>query len=132
MATVLDILRLSAAIAGMATVGACAGPTSFMGIAFAPTGVSTELSDRARQAQAGDKHAQLQLGIAFEEGRGVARDLDKARAFYRMAASPSGGQIWVYTPPVGNGTSGRVMPVNAGPRIPGLEEAKWRLERLGD
>ncbi len=88
------------------------------------------LQSLARRAQAGDKQAQLELGIRFEEGRGVERDLKKAKKLYGKAASDSGGTIWVYSPPVGNGTSGRVIPVNTGAKQSGLAEAKRRLEAL--
>jgi len=89
-----------------------------------------QISTLGAKAQSGDKHAQLELGIRFEEGRGVERDLKKARKLYAKAAASSGGRIWVYSPPVGNGTSGRVIPVNAGPKQSGLAEAKRRLEGL--
>lgn len=86
------------------------------------------LSTLASAAQGGDKQAQLELGIRFEEGRGVTRDMKIARKLYAKAASDSGGTIWVYSPPVGNGTKGRTIPVNTGPKRVGLVEAKLRLE----
>lgn len=46
----------------------------------------------------------------------------------RNCASDSGGTIWVYSPPVGNGIKGRTIPVNSGPKRVGLAEAKKRLE----
>jgi hypothetical protein len=70
------------------------------------------------------------LGIRYEEGRGVERDLGRARKFYRAAASDSGGTMWTYSSPVGNGTKGRVVPVRRGLRQSGLAEARERLERL--
>jgi hypothetical protein len=75
-------------------------------------------------------NSQLDLGIAYEEGRGVERNLRIAKSLYRKAASESGGTIWVYTPPVGNGTNGRVMPVNLGVKQGGLAEASRRLDAL--
>jgi len=83
----------------------------------------------ARLASADDKQAQLQLGIRFEEGRGVERNLKKAKKLYGKAASDSGGQIWVYSPPVGN-SPGRVIPLDIGPKQFGLAEAERRLEGL--
>lgn len=90
----------------------------------------TPLSTLAAQAQSGDKHAQLELGKRFESGRGVERDLGKAQKLYRLAASDSGGTIWIYSPAVGNGTKGRVIPVNSGPKRVGLAEAKRLLAKL--
>lgn len=46
------------------------------------------------------------------------------------ATNDSGGTLWVYSPPVGNGTSGRVIPAENGPKIHGLNEARIRLARL--
>jgi hypothetical protein len=94
------------------------------------SGEAGEMRTLARRAQAGDKHAQLELGIRYEEGRGVERDLGRARKFYRAAASDSGGTKWIYSPSVGNGSKGRVIPVHTGPAQAGLTEAKVRLERL--
>ena len=102
-------------------------PTTY---SYAASAKNLPLKVLARRAQAGVKAAQLELGIRFEEGRGVERDLGKARALYRLAASTSGGQIWIYSPPVGNGSSGRVIPVNTGPKQVGLAEAKRRLEAV--
>lgn len=84
----------------------------------------------ARRAQGGDKLAQLKLGIRFEEGDGVERDIEKARTLYSRAATDSGGTLWIYVPGVGNGTRGRVMPIDQGPRQPGLKAAKDRLAKL--
>jgi hypothetical protein len=103
---------------------------SYSGIPVATGAADPTLQLLAHRARAGDKQAQLDLGIAFEEGRGVPVDVKRAIKLYRMAASDSGGTMWVYSPPVGNGTKGRVMPVDRGPRISGLAEAKARLDLL--
>jgi len=99
-------------------------------LAFERSYAAMPLTALASEAQGGSKQAQMELGIRFEEGRGVERDLGKARKLYGSAASDSGGTIWVYSPPVGNGTSGRTIPVNTGPKRSGLAEAKRRLEGL--
>ncbi|MBB3033505.1 hypothetical protein [Alteriqipengyuania lutimaris] len=91
---------------------------------------SLPLGQVARLASTGNKQAQLELGVRFEEGRGVSCDPDKARALYRRAAANSGGTIWVYQPPVGNGTSGRTVPLDTGPRETGLSLAAQRLAAL--
>ncbi len=108
-------------------------PSSYAGIDLqaVPAGKEAgEIQSLARRAQAGDKYAQLELGIRYEEGDGVERNLTRAKKLYKAAASDDGGKIWVYSPPVGNGTSGRVIPVDAGPKRYGLAEAKVRLGRL--
>lgn len=106
---------------------ACATSSQYMGIGFAPGAASAELQALAMRAQAGDKQAQLDLGIAYEEGRGVTVDLSKARKLYTLASADSGGTTWVYVPPVRAGEAGRVTPVNLGVRQSGLVEAKVRL-----
>jgi TPR repeat protein len=103
---------------------------SYMGISLTPGAADASLQSLAARAQAGDKQAQLDLGIAYEEGRGVVADRNKARKLYRLASADSGGTAWVYTPPVGNGTSGRVMPVHMGVRQKGLAKARRRLDAL--
>ena len=126
----LTAMLLGAGLAACATTGS---PGSYMGIDLtspAPaSSVAAELKSLARRAQAGDKHAQLELGIRFEEGNGVERDLKRAKGLYRAAATDSGGTIWVYSPPVGN-SPGRTIPINKGPKQLGLAKAKERLEGL--
>ncbi len=141
------LLGVGSLLGAVIALAGCAAPSSYMGIDLTtPPSAATAshspllptatdltalpLPDLARMAQGGSKLAQLELGIRFEEGRGVAQDLSKAKELYAKAASASGGTIWVYSPPVGNGTKGRVIPVNAGPKLAGLVEAKRRLERV--
>jgi len=112
----------------VALLPSCTAPSSYMGIDISPAATSP-LAALARRAALGDKLAQLDLGIAFEEGRGTARDLRMARSLYARAASDSGGPVWVYQPPVGGG-SGRVVSIDRGPRIAGLPDARRRLAAL--
>jgi hypothetical protein len=108
----------------------CAPATSFQGISLTSRTVSPELRSLAQRAEAGDKTAQLELGIRFEEGRGVPLDWRRAERLYGMAASSSGGTMMIYVPPVRPGGAGSVMPVDTGPRVPGLAEARERLRAL--
>jgi len=104
--------------------------STYMGIPLAQGGADPELQQLAQRARSGDKQAQLKLGIAFEEGRGIPRDSGKAKWLYRHAASDSGDAVWTYIPSVGNGTQGRVIPLRKGTRRAGLVEAKVRLAAL--
>jgi hypothetical protein len=110
-------------------LSACAS-NSYAGIPLTAGAADPELQALARRAETGDKRAQLELGIRYEEGRGVPRNLQRAEDLYRKAAADSGGTLWVYSPPVGENGKGRVIPVDRGPRQVGLAEAKRRLERL--
>jgi len=120
---------LSALLAAALLISGCASQ-QYMGVSLKPGGADPAVQALAVRASTGDKQAQLDLGIRFEEGAGVARDLTAAKKLYRQAASDSGGTIWVYTPPVGNGTSGRVVPVQSGTRQYGLAAAQRRLGAL--
>lgn len=115
-------------IAGL-LLSTCAS-SNYFGIPFGVGQADPELQRLASRARVGNKRAQLELGIMFEEGRGVARDVGKAKSLYRQAASDSGGKIWVYAPSLRDGTGGKVVPIDRPPHTAGLPEARIRLERL--
>jgi hypothetical protein len=129
--TIFSSMRPSLLCVGLAAgLTGCAAPSSYMGISLNSNATDIAIQQQAQLALSGDKQAQLDLGIRFEEGLGVERDLRKAKKLYLSAASDSGGTIWVYSPPVRNGTSGRVIPVASEPLKRGLQEAKLRLATL--
>jgi hypothetical protein len=102
----------------------------YMGISLQPGAAEPALQALAARARAGDKQAQLELGIRFEEGSGISRDLLQARALYAAAAKDSGGTRWIYTPPVAS-SAPSVQPYGGqDPKIAGKAEAKRRLARL--
>ena len=123
-------MRRALALLMIATLAGCAVPTQYMGIDLTPGAAPPALQGVAEQALSGNKAAQLALGIAYEEGQGVAVDLKRARTLYRLAAANSGGTIYVYQPPVRKGGRGGVIPVNLGPVVAGLAGAKARLAAL--
>lgn len=122
-----QLLRLIPATLAILALSACAS-SEYMGISLKPGMAAIELQELARQAQAGDKHAQLELGIRYEEGHGIPIDIQLAKKLYTLAASDSGGTMWVYVPSPGNGAPSRVIPVNKELRQKGLEEARSRLQ----
>jgi hypothetical protein len=99
-------------------------------LGFAPGGASPELQGLAQRARDGDKQAQLDLGIAYEEGLGVAVDRRKALDLYRLASVDRVGTTWIYVPATRKGASGRVVAVDLGATDYGLREAKIRLQRM--
>lgn len=103
---------------------------SYMGVPLASGAAPAELQRLAQRAQAGDKRAQLELGIRYEEGRGVSANYACAEKLYRLAASDVSPARWVYVPPSGNGTTGRVISVNRKTPSPGLLDAAKRLQGL--
>ena len=116
------------AVAAALPLTACT-PSSYRGIPFAAGAADPGLQALAQRARSGDKLAQLELGIRFEEGIGVPVDLGRAERLYRAAATASGGTIMVYVPGI-RGRPGTVMPMSTGPRMPGLKEARNRLRAL--
>jgi hypothetical protein len=117
---------VSVAICAVAT--ACAS-SNYMGISLAPGAAPTDVQRLAAGAQAGDKHAQLELGERFEAGQGVPADRSRAIRLYRMAASDSGGTLWVYSPSPGGGAPARVIAIDRGLEKSGLPEARDRFLR---
>jgi len=85
------------------------------------------IAQLANAAQSGNKTAQLELGIRFEEGRGVTKDLDKAKRLYEKAASDDLKYVDVYQT---DADGGRISKLAAGTLGNGLPAAKLRLERL--
>lgn len=101
------------------------------------------LANLARNAA--NKHAQLELGKRYEEGRGVTQDFDMARKYYRMAARDLRRGRPIQLPgrdlsPLSFGEVGHGGTlIEAGfnrPRVPGfisavgLPEARERLRQL--
>ncbi len=123
-------MRHALALLVITALAGCAVPTHYMGIALTPGAAPPALQGFAERAQSGDKAAQLALGIAFEEVQGVPIDLTRAKTLYRLAAANSGGTIYVYQAPVRKGGRGGVIPVNLGPVVAGLAEARARLAAL--
>lgn len=116
----------------LAALAGCAAALILAGCAHRPSECASPCLASSLQCRAalGDKLAQLELGVAFEEGQGVAVDLKRAASLYRSAAAPISGTTYIYSPPVGKEKAGRVIPVRVGPDRPGLVEAKVRLARL--
>lgn len=126
----IGLPALALCLASSISLAACASSGSYAAIPLVPGAADPELQSLAQRAQRGDKPAQLELGIRYEEGRGLPVDLGRAAKLYARAAMDSGGVRWIYTPPVGSRKQGQVIPVNAGPSIAGLEAAKQRLRDL--
>jgi TPR repeat protein len=57
------------------------------GSGAAPEKLSGHVADLSKKALAGDTKAQLRLGIAFEFGQGVDKNVDEAIHWYRVAAN---------------------------------------------
>ncbi len=115
--------------AALALLG-CAASGGVNGYALRGAEVSTGLQTLAARSRQGDKAAQLALGIAYEVGTAVPADAKRALTLYRLAGATSGGTIYVYVPAAKKGGRGYTTPVNLGPIVPGLPEAKARAAAL--
>lgn len=120
-------MRLIHIIAATVLLAGCAHREVCGSIAEYRTASPGEL---ACQASAGNKVAQLELGIRYENGDRVPRDLAQAERLYARAARSDRNGRYVYSPPVGNEKYGRVIPVGQSTNSPGLPEAKERLLQL--
>ncbi len=58
-------------------------------------GESEKLTEVRRYAQRGELEAQLMLGLLYEEGWGVARDIVQAERWFSMAASQHYADVWL-------------------------------------
>ena len=102
--------------------------------AVADTLRSVPLVPLAQLAQRGDKRAQLELGIRFEEGIGVDVDFDRALELYTQAGRTTRGRSQMRFTPAGNSDEDGARPASMnrrdGVRIPGLPEARERRAML--
>jgi TPR repeat protein len=87
--------------------------------ASAPEKLSGRLEELSKRALAGDTKAQLRLGLAYEFGDGVEKNVDKAMHWYRSAADRGD--------PVAQTDLGYFYETGAnGPKDP-VEAAKWYM-----
>lgn len=104
--------------------GSVSGPNLFTGqncensIAARVATARRGRSDCFVYAAAGDKRGQLELGIRYEEGRGVPSNLRRAERLYASAARTRQIPNYVYSGPVGNEKSGRLVPIGRRARSP--------------
>lgn len=112
-------------LAALLAAPACAS-TSYMGISMLPGEAAPEVQALAGRAREGDKQAQFDLGVRFEDGRGVPVNLRKAVKLYRYAASNTGGNRTIFVP---DGGGVAATTVNSGDLIPGLPAAWARAQQ---
>lgn len=96
------------------------------GISLAPGKADPDLQDLVRRVRAEDKHAQLELGKIYEEGRRVPQNLKLAEQLYGQASMTSRKLVGNYAPSFGPPAPS----LKGGPKMRGLPEAKLRYEAL--
>lgn len=101
-----------------------------IGTSLSEGATNTTIQALTAKAESGDKQAQFDLGVVYEQGNGVKRNLEKARQLYVMASLDSGGPIWNYIPANGNAAS-RMEKITGRPFVRGLELARNKLVVAG-
>lgn len=86
--------------------------------------LNRKISTSPTYASVGNKQAQLDLGIRFFGGDGVDVDTRRACRLFRMSASDTAGQLWIYTPSPGGGAPAQVMPIASTMPAYGLQAAR--------
>ena len=119
---------LTALLAAALLLSGCASQ-QYMGVSLKPGGADPAVQALAARASAGDKQAQLDLGIRFLNGQGMASDERRACDLFRLSASDTRGQLWIYTPSPGGGAPAQVLPVQTATPTAGLAAARVWLER---
>ena len=122
-------LLVEALLCGAAAMLTGCSTSSYAGNSLTPGAADAELQELAMRARSGDKHALLELGIRYEEGRRVPQDFSRAKRLYAAAALDQGGSTHLYVPAAA-GVPGRVIRVDLGVPRKGLRAAKRRLSRL--
>lgn len=113
----------------LASVSGCSA-ASYMGIPLnTASGDPSGLQQLAALARAGDKQAQLELGIAFEEGRGVPVSFQKAEKLYSQASRSDTGLRGIWSPGVGS-SPGQLTYIDGVHASGPLLSARIRLNRL--
>lgn len=117
------------AITTLLLTNGCGRPTSYLGISLRTGAADPQLQWLAYRAMRGNPRAELELGIAFEEGRGVPRDFAKAARLYSSAGHVPSSAAYTYVPIVVS-KRGQVQPSAQDQNGRGLSEAIERLHRL--
>lgn len=116
----IPFLMLAPALQGCATQSSAA-------LFDVGTGADADLRALSKRAAAGDKRAQYEMGVRFEEGEGLPWDLGRAERIYRLAASPVGAsQIYF---PSASGKSGQVKRIT-NRNVPANDHAAIREKAL--
>jgi TPR repeat protein len=120
--------RLDAALAGPAVAAGCPWSADDAKPVNVPCD-SLPLPRLAMLAGMDHKAALLELGIRFEEGRGVAQDWGKAEQAYRLAAWQNSYIAGQQLAGIGSPPGQSFTPIMV-PGAPGLESAQARLASL--
>ena len=82
---ILGVLRIVLPVLFAASLAGCAPGSHYLGIDLRVGARDPELQQLAARARSGGRREKLELGILFEEGRGVPRDVAVARRLYEDA-----------------------------------------------
>lgn len=118
-----------------AIAGCSRSVATYAGIPLAAGAANPQVQSLARRAQAGDKHAQLELGIRYEQGRGLPRDLERAAACTEWPRPTKAGRSGPTRRPSATarkaGSSGSARAGRKGAKFPWGNEPDSKREALG-
>ena len=112
-------IGLGLRVIGLTALLWVSAPAQTPNLGSAPEKLNDQLSALNRKALAGDTKAQLRMGLAFEFGQGVAKDMDKAMHWYHIAADRGD--------PVAQTDLGYLYEIGANGQKDPSEAAKWYL-----
>ncbi len=121
------IILIAALLISIPTMG-CA-QSDYYGISLKPVAdiQPTKIQSLASRAKSGDRQAQLELGVYFEWGYRVPRNINIARQLYKSAATEKRVKQTIFIP---DGDIIKSETIDTGKISQGLAEAKTRLEAL--
>jgi hypothetical protein len=93
-------------------------------------GASAELQALSTRAAAGDKWAQYELGLLFEQGQGVPANRGRAMQLYALAGRDDPGKMTIYVPSSKSGGKSSLQTFDSGRRAKGLAVARDRLKQM--
>ncbi|MEH6661716.1 MAG: hypothetical protein V7679_08720 [Parasphingorhabdus sp.] len=110
----------------------CAAPTSYMGIDLStPVDprriIEYDIQRQAQRAKSGNKWSQFVLGLHFEEGVGVEKNIATALKLYAAAGSGGSGKLTIFIPQDG---IVQAQTVNTGKPTKGLRLAEYKYALL--
>ena len=104
-------------------------PKRYMGISLEEGAAPAAIQALGQRARGGNKEAQLELGVLFEDGIGLEQNLTRAKYLYRRASKDTKHSVWVYMPAAGyKGRGGVVKSRFVVQRR--VSEAEYRLRNI--
>lgn len=115
----MDILNIALRVLGFAAFLSVSASAQTLSSAPVREKLNGQLAELRKKALAGDTKAQLRMGLAFEFGQGVDKNLENAMRWYRLAADRGD--------PVAQTDLGYLYETGANGQRNPTEAAKWYM-----